>query len=89
LNRLLIVCVALAVAACASNRPAGTPENAAQASKALPSGCVSQTATRIPLSPSECAAFGHVWTEQDVKRTGATDAAQALRLLDPTVTTGH
>jgi len=31
-----------------------------------------------------------VWTDQDVKSTGATSAGQALRLLDPAVTvTGH
>jgi len=89
MNRLLIGCVALAVAACATTRPGSAPPSVAQASTVLPSGCVAQTATRIPLSQSECAAFGHVWTEQDVKRTGATDSAQALRLLDPTVTIGH
>jgi len=30
-----------------------------------------------------------VWTDQDLKSTGATDAAQALRQLDPTVTISH
>jgi hypothetical protein len=30
-----------------------------------------------------------VWTDQDVKSTGVTEAAQALRQLDPTVAIGH
>jgi hypothetical protein len=42
------------------------------------------------VSPYDCAGFGRVWTDQDVKSTGATSAGQALRQLDPTVTvTGH
>jgi hypothetical protein len=42
------------------------------------------------VSPSDCAAFGHVWTDKDIKSTGATSAGQALRQLDPTViVTGH
>jgi hypothetical protein len=54
-----------------------------------PAGCVADTATRIPVSPRDCVAAGRVWTDQDVKSTGATDAAQALRQLDPTVVIGH
>jgi hypothetical protein len=49
-------------------------------------GCVPETATRIPPSPRECGAFGRAWKREDIKTTGATDAGQALRLLDPSVT---
>ncbi|HEV3183036.1 MAG TPA: hypothetical protein VGY90_09485 [Steroidobacteraceae bacterium] len=41
------------------------------------------------MKPSDCAGFGRTWTDQDVKSTGATDAAQALRQLDPTVVVTH
>jgi hypothetical protein len=54
-----------------------------------PAGCVAETATRIPVNPHDCAGAGRVWTDQDVKSTGATDVAQALRQLDPTVVVGH
>jgi hypothetical protein len=47
-----------------------------------PVECVSNTAARIPMSAAECAAFGRAWKDQDIKTTGATEAAQALRLLD-------
>jgi hypothetical protein len=80
--------LALCVAACASSpsTPGATTSKAATAANLPPAGCVSGTTTRIPLSPRECAAFGHVWTEEDIQKTGATDTAQALRLLDPTLT---
>jgi len=80
--------LSLCVAACAStsSSPGAVTSKAAAAPTQPPAGCVSSTATRIPVSPSECAAFGRVWTDQDIKTTGATDTAQALRLLDPSVT---
>jgi hypothetical protein len=53
-------------------------------------GCVADTATRVHVSPSDCAGFGRVWTDQDLESTGASSAGQALRQLDPTITvTGH
>lgn len=79
--------VSFCVAACAS-----TPSSLAATSKAAaapnlpPVGCVSSSATRILAGPAECAAFGHVWTDQDINTTGATDVAHALRSLDPSVT---
>ena len=93
LNKLLIgICLPLCAAACANSRT--TPDTAkpmaAATAQQPPAGCVAATATRIPVSPKDCAAFGRSWTEQDIKGTGATDAAQALRQLDPTLTvTGH
>ncbi len=82
--------ISLCVAACAStpSSPGAATSKAAATSNLPPVGCVSDTA--IPMSRAECAAFGRVWTEQDIRTTGATDAAQALRLLDPSVSvTGH
>jgi len=94
---LIGACLALCVAGCAtspSTSGTGKPETAATTqaaatTKALPAGCVSETGTRIPVSQSDCTGPGRVWTNQDVKSTGATDAAQALRQLDPTVTISH
>jgi hypothetical protein len=74
--------LALCVAACASSP--STPR-AATANQPL-GWCVSNTGTRIPLGPGECAAAGHTWTQKDISTTGATDAAQALRQLDPSLT---
>lgn len=85
--------LSLCVAACAStpsSPDAATSRAAAAAPNLPPAGCVSSTATRIPVDPAECAGFGRAWTDQDIKTTGATDSGQALRLLDPSVTvTAH
>jgi hypothetical protein len=89
---LIGVCFTLCVAGCATSRaPSDTAKSALPATaNQPPAGCVAGTATRIPVSPHDCAGFGRVWTDQDVKSTGATSAGQALRQLDPTVTvTGH
>lgn len=82
-NKILIGgALALCVAACASS-----PSTPPAATAANPPGwCVSSTGTRIPLSPGECAAAGHTWTQKQIDTTGATDAAQALRQLDPSLT---
>jgi hypothetical protein len=79
----------LCISACATSPSTPGTGHAAAAAKALPAGCVAQTATRIPVNPHDCAGAGRVWTDQDVKSTGATDMAQALRQLDPTVVVGH
>jgi hypothetical protein len=88
LNKLLIGAgLALCVAACAStpSAPGAAMPNAATANLP-PAGCVPATATRLPISPQECAAFGRTYTQEDIRRTGSADTAQALRLLDPAIT---
>lgn len=91
LNRLLIgASLALCLAACASTAPgpgAATPK--AATADAPPAGCVADTATRILPSKPDCAASGRSYTQEDLQRTGSADTAQALRLIDPTVTVRH
>ena len=43
------------------------------------------TGTRISNS-EPCASPGRVYTDKDIQSTGATTAAEALRLLDPSIT---
>jgi hypothetical protein len=43
------------------------------------------TGTRISSS-EPCASAGRVYTDKDIQGTGATTAADALRLLDPSIT---
>jgi hypothetical protein len=81
--------VTLCVSACATSPSAPGTGHAAAAAQVPPTGCVAETATRIPVNPHDCAGAGRVWTDQDIKSTGATSAAQALRQLDPTVVVNH
>jgi hypothetical protein len=43
------------------------------------------TGTRIP-STEPCGSAGRVYTDKDIQTTGATTTADALRLLDPSIT---
>jgi hypothetical protein len=43
------------------------------------------TGTRIS-SNEPCSAPGRAYTDRDIQNTGATSAAEALRLLDPSIT---
>ena len=57
------------------------PQPAAAARNDLP--CV--TGTRISSS-EPCASSGRVYSDKEIQNTGATTAAEALRLLDPSIT---
>jgi hypothetical protein len=82
--------LSLCVAACASAPSAPAARPRATAASQLPrSGCVAQTGSRIQAGPTECTQAGRVWTEDDLKSTGAIDLGKALPLLDSTVSVGH
>jgi hypothetical protein len=49
--------------------------------------CLAQTGSRIPAGGMYCSATGRSYTRDDVNQTGATNGADALRLLDPSVAT--
>jgi hypothetical protein len=53
------------------------------------SACQMRTGSRIPVKSRECVEFGRSYTQDEVRTTGATSAADALRLLDPSVTIHH
>lgn len=86
LRTALIACVALGVAACATSPSTPAPKPAVASTAEPPAGCVADTATRLPVRPGDCPAFGRSWTQQDMKSTGATDVGQGLSILDPSVT---
>jgi len=77
----------LALTACASTPP--EPPRKSLAAANPPVSCVA-TPTGLLAPPKDCAGFGHTWTRDNIERTGAPTTADALRLLDPTLTvTGH
>jgi hypothetical protein len=76
--------LALTVAACATPPPTAP---VAQAAKPA-TGCVPQTASRLPVKDGECSAFGASYSKQELDSTGQPFADQSLRMLDPSVT-GH
>jgi len=88
MNKLLIVvCLALMVAACASTPTPSTPPGpVGAAAPARIAGCVP---SNWP-APNGCKNVGAVYSQQDLQQTGVVgDTAQALRRLDSSVTVVH
>jgi hypothetical protein len=77
--------LSLCLVACASGpkTPDVAKASAATSVKQQP-GCV-ETGSRIP-NPNDCAGIVRAYNQQDIRTTGETDAAQAIRMLDSAVT---
>lgn len=87
LKRLLgCACLGLTLAACATTPPAPAKSTTTLAETQQRTACVGTTATRLRVSPGECAGFGSTYTKQDLERTGQVSAPDALRELDPALT---
>ena len=56
------------------------------ASPSVSQACVMQTGSRIPVKRKECTRPGRSYSKDEILKTGATTAADALRLLDPSIT---
>jgi len=52
----------------------------------LPAGCSRSTASHGSSKWNDSAAFVRCFSRRDIERTGATSTADALRLLDPSIT---
>jgi hypothetical protein len=48
--------------------------------------CLTDTGSRIAPAPPKCRGIGQSYSSTDIDRTGQTNAADALRLLDPAIT---
>jgi hypothetical protein len=84
LKELVIgACLVLPLAACTSPSPTREPAKTPAFASGPAVGCVPYTATRLPVRAQECSAFGQSYTGEQLQRTGAYDASEALRLLDP------
>jgi hypothetical protein len=80
--------VALMLAACAATTADVHPKTGTPVAAQNPA-CLTQTGSRITGDEGHCSAFGHSYSNTDIERTGATSADDALRLLDPSITTHH
>jgi hypothetical protein len=47
---------------------------------------LTETGSRISPAPPKCRGIGRSYSSDDIQRTGQTSAADALGLLDPSVT---
>lgn len=84
---LISTLVSACLAACASS-PSST--STASAKNTVPPNCIRDTGSRLPAKPPGCQNLpGRTYSQTDIERTGQTDAASALGMLDPSVTVHH
>ena len=79
----------LILAACAARTADVKPRAETSAAVAPNPACLTQTGSRIPGNDAHCSAIGRSYSNEDIDRTGATTAGEALRLLDPALTVHH
>jgi hypothetical protein len=79
----------LILAACAARTADIKPRAETSASVAPNPACLTQTGSRIAGNDAHCSAIGRSYSNEDIDRTGATTAGEALRLLDPALTVHH
>jgi len=84
-----VIAGALILAACAATGADTKPKTADSRAAAQDSTCLTETGSRIAADGTNCVANGHSYSSDDISRTGATSAGEALRLLDPSVTIQH
>jgi hypothetical protein len=68
---------------------AATPQNQskpAATAATKDSNCLSETGSRLPAGKAGCRGYGRSYSDQDIQRTGSTNAGDALSLLDPSIT---
>ncbi len=83
------IAAVLVLSACAGTAGNVKPDAEKSGVAAQNSRCPSQTAIRIAGNDKNCLALGRAYSKDEIDRTGATTAAQALVLLDPSITTNH
>ena len=79
----------LILAACAAGTANVKPKADASRTVAQNPACLRQTGSRIAPNGAHCSAFGRSYSNDDIDRTGATTAGEALPLLDPAITVHH
>lgn len=87
--RSLLLCgiVSAAISGCAST--AAQPDAKTRTAAVAPQ-CAVETGSRIHRDSAHCSSSpSRTYTKDDIDRTGSTDTADALRLLDPTITVTH
>jgi hypothetical protein len=71
---------------------AATPQNQskpAATAATKDSNCLTETGSRIASQTPGCRGYGRSYSHDDIDRTGQTDAASALALIDPSITVHH
>jgi len=84
--RIAVLIVAgAALFGCATTAENAKPKPAVTAATVKDPLCLTDTGSRIPGN-SKCRGIGRAYSSEDIDRTGQTSAADALAILDPSIT---
>jgi hypothetical protein len=84
--RIAVVIVAgVSLLGCATTAESAKSKPAVSAAVVKDPTCLTETGSRI-TGTSKCRGFGRSYSNQDIDRTGQNSAADALALLDPSIT---
>jgi hypothetical protein len=65
-----------------------TPDEKVSQNQPHVSGCLQDTGTHLRTRPGDCLSSpGHSYSSDEMRSTGASNSADALRLMDPSLTT--
>jgi len=78
-----VIVAGMTLFGCATTTPNANAKPATAAVSKDPT-CLTDTGSRIP--GSKCRGYGRSYSNEDIDRTGQTNAADALALLDPSIT---
>jgi len=78
-----LIVAGVALFGCASTTPNAKAKPATAAVVKDPT-CLTETGSRIP--GAKCRGYGRSYSNEDIERTGQTSAADALALVDPSIT---
>jgi len=86
---IALMTAAFLASGCATTPPTSANQVGPAVTRQDPACAVSTVASRIPATGTQCSTAGRSYSSDDIDRTGATSAGQALQLLDPSITVHH
>jgi hypothetical protein len=91
LRTAAMLAAVLVFAGCSTPTANMNPTPQSNAAAARDPACLTSTGSRIPVAGNrtDCVGYGRSYTNADMQRTGATTVADALRLMDSSVTIQH
>jgi hypothetical protein len=81
----LVIVAGATLFGCATTTENAKSKPAVSAATVKDPNCLTETGDRL-AGTSKCRGFGRSYSSQDIDRTGQTNAADALAILDPSVT---
>jgi hypothetical protein len=81
-----VAVASLILCGCATTSPNSTSKQPASAAAVKDPNCLTDTGSRISEGKANCRGYGRSYSDEDISRTGKTSAADALGLLDPSIT---